>query len=422
MRKKLHGFLTNISKREYFKHFINLKDFTEETIENFYDSLPIMTRQDAIQNMLGCVSDCLKEDLDSCDLNKILTDMNSISGNHDRVIVGKNRWKVEYTTGSTGHPFPIIKSDKTRFIESRYLLNKRREVFRAANSNNGLLFLHPNLELLKNMDIWKFNERDMMKVVEYCKTNTVKWLFATPLILKRYSQFIYDNECFDVFKDVQLAEYTSQPINDEDAIIHKCFGDSLISNYGCREFWNIAYECKNGHLHLNDNYLKVDLVDDTGKIIKEYDKEGYVVITSFANLDMPLLKYYLGDKCKIKKNNCSCGCQSDIIEFVPDNRDSYFINTNINASKIFRRVMRGVYFHDDFSDIKNVKVVQKEEYVLIVYVDKEKKDDKLFEEQFVSRIRSIYKDIDKYLIVFDYNYIFDNSEKRFKEIIFKAIN
>lgn len=174
-------------------------------------------------------------------------------------------------------------------------------------------------------------------------------------------------------------------------------------------------------MHINQDYLIVDIVDESGKIINEYDKAGDVIITSLISYDMPLVKYYLGDRAKKIKNNCSCGCKSDLIEFEKIRPNEKLKNTNYSGSNIFRRVMRGIYFHDNFNDIKDIKIIQDDNYHLSVYVNKENKNDKVFEERFIARTKTVVPEINKFKMKFNYEFPEFNEQYTFKEIIFKCI-
>lgn len=54
--------------------------------------------------------------------------------NHDKKI--DNQWNIEFTTGTSGKRFPILKSARTKMIESKYLLRKRKDINQNATLNN----------------------------------------------------------------------------------------------------------------------------------------------------------------------------------------------------------------------------------------------------------------------------------------------
>ena len=83
--------------------------------------------------------------------------------------------------------------------------------------------------------------------------------------------------------------------------------------YGMAERVAFASECEVGNLHVNTDYSFVEIVDDCGQ---ETAGPGYVVGTTFHNLEMPLIRYRLSDRTAWKPGSCSCGRPYPMIEAV----------------------------------------------------------------------------------------------------------
>lgn len=115
-------------------------------------------------------------------------------------------------------------------------------------------------------------------------------------------------------------------------------------------------------MHINNEYLLVDLVDSNNQIIDDYNKEGNIIITHLSNTTMPLIKYKYGDIAKRIKINCKCGNKSDVFIFCNQRENAKLINTPYYGTDIFRRVMRGIYFHDFITDINNISIIQDADY------------------------------------------------------------
>lgn len=421
LSQKLLNCLSQAKLKKFYSVLMGTNKINQENLWNIFNELPILNREEIVDNIDDFISTAFVESSNHY-MSEYVCDMQSVTRNHDRIILGNNeKWVIEYTTGTTGKPFPILKSSKTRAIESKYLLKKRKAICSSININNGFLFLHSNIPKIFSMDLWKFNESDMETVLKIWEQENIKWIFATPQILSFYAKYIkkIKREIFDIGQ-LSFVEYTSQSITKEQTdIISEVFKTKLVNNYGCREFWNVAYACTNGNLHINDEYLYLEVVDENDKVIHEYNKPGYLVVTDLVNSDMPLIRYRLGDRVKIIQNNCQCGCQSNIIEFCEDNRRSCIYKTELDGGKVFRRVMRGIYFHDYIDDIKRIKIVQDEEFHFSIFLDKSYDNDKYFEQQFLNRTGSLLPDINNYKMSFIYNYPYENEDIRGKEIIFK---
>ena len=83
--------------------------------------------------------------------------------------------------------------------------------------------------------------------------------------------------------------------------------------------------------------------------------------------------------------------------------------------------MRGIYFHDNISDIKNICIIQDEDYHISVFVEKRKLNDSFFEKRFVERTKSVVPEIDNFKISFIYGSYVSNEVKNCKSEIFKNI-
>lgn len=94
--------------------------------------------------------------------------------------------------------------------------------------------------------------------------------------------------------------------------------------------------------------------------------------------------------------------------------------SGLSGSKTFRRVMRGIYFHDYINDIKKIRVVQESENEFAVYLEKEKINDTYFEERFLNRASLIIPNFSNYKVSFIYSFPFESTDYRFKEVIFKS--
>lgn len=90
-------------------------------------------------------------------------------------------------------------------------------------------------------------------------------------------------------------------------VIRDAFKSPVFERYGCQEVCNIAAECdRHEGMHLNADELYVEIVDDDGRPLPP-GETGHIVVTSFDNLAMPLIRYKLGDMGSMIAGNCACG-------------------------------------------------------------------------------------------------------------------
>ena len=90
-------------------------------------------------------------------------------------------------------------------------------------------------------------------------------------------------------------------------VIAESFNSDVFDLYGTREVGNIAWECgAHQGMHVNDDALIVELLDDEGNEVPD-GSEGEVVVTYLDGRDFPFIRYRLGDRAIRMKDLCSCG-------------------------------------------------------------------------------------------------------------------
>ena len=81
----------------------------------------------------------------------------------------------------------------------------------------------------------------------------------------------------------------------------------VFSYYGSNEIGGIAFECEHGNLHVTDEHVLVEVLDEQGHPV--WEQPGRVVVTDLDNTAMPLLRYEIGDQAIISRQACPCGRQ-----------------------------------------------------------------------------------------------------------------
>ena len=186
------------------------KKANKQLVLDIYDSLPVLEK-DIILDSLDCT---IASDISS--RKKLIYEMMNDDGmtrNHDKKI--DNQWNIEFTTGTSGKRFPILKSARTKMIESKYLLRKRKDINQNATLNNAFLFLHTNQEMIRNMNLWEFKGTDLDAIGKALLARDRFWVFATPLIYKNVAQWLVENKKETELGDIFFCEYTSQALEPE---------------------------------------------------------------------------------------------------------------------------------------------------------------------------------------------------------------
>jgi len=117
--------------------------------------------------------------------------------------------------------------------------------------------------------------------------------------------------------NLRLAEVWlggEQLTGEQRARIHQAFGCTLRNNYGASEFFSMAWECRHGRMHLNDDWLILEPVDRNLRPVPAGEASHSVLLTNLANRTQPLLRYRLSDSVRFDPRPCPCGSAFPVIE------------------------------------------------------------------------------------------------------------
>ena len=107
---------------------------------------------------------------------------------------------------------------------------------------------------------------------------------------------------------------SAEPLSDENrALIQQAFGVPPRNNYGCSEGGVMGYECKQGHMHLNADWILFEPVDAAHQPVPAGQLSDRTLITNLANRVMPIIRYELGDRVSLSPEPCSCGITLPVV-------------------------------------------------------------------------------------------------------------
>ena len=85
------------------------------------------------------------------------------------------------------------------------------------------------------------------------------------------------------------------------------FGCYVQTNYSCTEGGTIACECTERHLHINDDWIIIEAVDDDNRPVPSGTQSAKVLLTNLANKICPIIRFEITDRIVIHNEPCSCG-------------------------------------------------------------------------------------------------------------------
>ena len=239
-----------------------------------------------------------------------------------------NELCIEKTSGSSGQPFTIYKTETDKLRQLKESWKFRNQYYGIKPNDRFCRFTYSkktenNKHTVIKNNILYLNALEMSDTImdEFTiEINNFKpvWFFTTPSTIYYYLNHLKNNKksipLEHQFSFIELTgEKVSQYIKQD---IEKYFQCSVGNNYGTTETYPIAMECPCGHLHVIDNNIYIEVVDDNLELIADEElQNGNIVVTSYNNTAMPFIRYWLGDKVTYIKNfKCPCGNTSPILE------------------------------------------------------------------------------------------------------------
>lgn len=96
--------------------------------------------------------------------------------------------------------------------------------------------------------------------------------------------------------------------------IEHTFGCRVRNSYGASEFLAIGWECAEGALHANADWVILEPVDDRLRPVPPGEISHTTLVTNLANHVQPLIRYDLGDRLRLLPGSCACGSPLPVIE------------------------------------------------------------------------------------------------------------
>ena len=126
------------------------------------------------------------------------------------------------------------------------------------------------------------------------------------------------------------------------------------THYSCTEAGEIACECEEKHLHINEDWVIVEPVDKNNNPVPYGTLSDKVLITNLSNYIQPFIRYELTDRVILHNEKCKCGKNTRWLE-IEGRTDNIleFANEVLIAPMSFYKILQEV------KEIKRFQLVQK---------------------------------------------------------------
>jgi len=283
--------------------------------------LPIMTKSVIMENFDRIVTDP-KITLERC--NKFML-------NHEnRKKKYLDKYIVATTSGSTG--VPLVSVLDPQYMEIFVFNSSMKSIpylpymkmslkgFKSANlvSDQGFYLgngsFHQNIHRLRNPD--KFMRVfDILNPVETIVEDLNEF---DPVMMHCYPSFLEL-----LTEEKRTGRLRINPImivcggeklrEDVRREAQEVFGVKVYGNYSCTEAGNIGYECVHQRLHINEDWLILEAVDEELNPVPPGVRSSSILITNLGNYSMPFIRYEVSDQIIFHTEPCPCGKKSRTI-------------------------------------------------------------------------------------------------------------
>lgn len=365
--KKLVKYAKNNS--EYFKElYKNVKD------DFNLEDLPIINKIDLMNNFDIFITD------KNINMNRI-EEFTSDIDNVGRMI--DNKYLIFKTSGSTGNPVIVLYDKKNIDVASSVAAFRtfaRKKDFKAFMKNgkrtagvfaNYGFYLacgmsrYLELKLKKNNKITiDVNSKEEKIIKELNEFN--------PSMLSGYSSNL---SLLSNFKELTIkpdvvitgGELLIDKIREK---LEKKFNCYVQTHYSCTEAGEIACECSERHLHINEDWIILEPVDKNNKLIG-YDKlSDKVLITNLSNYIEPFIRYELTNRVIVHSEKCKCGKNTHWLEIEGRTDDILeFENDSMIAPMSFYKIL------EEIEGITRFQLIQRSNKKLELRLISDKKEE-----------------------------------------------
>lgn len=216
---------------------------------------------------------------------------------------------IDTTSGTEGKPILCYRNKLERMQCSNSLWALRRKFVHDLRPTDRFArfyaFRNKSDEMISNKILYK--DSDILlpmfdlstdRLIEYWKAIIdfkPRWVHGPSSTIYNLAIAVKENNLMGFkFELIELSgEYVSKEQMD---FIGEVLGINITNQYGCREYWPMAYSSLNGELEITNNVFMEMLP-------LEKNNENEIILTTLKNNSWPMIKYKLGDIGEIKYNN-----------------------------------------------------------------------------------------------------------------------
>lgn len=317
----------------YYKDIFSKRGLSEDKIKEF-------TLSD-----LGLLPILSKDDLRKCGTTTLVSE-----------VVSKGR-AYYGSSGSTGTPVQILYTHDlhrkmTAAMENRVrnwagvtiqdargMIGGRRVV--PDGESKGPFYRYNSFEKQVYFSAYHISAKHAEDYLEGMQKHKIKWI--TGYAMSNYFLARFIEETGLKAPSLKAVITSSEKLTQE-------MRDTFMRVYGCRTFdsysgveaCGLISECEHGSLHISPEIGIIELLNESGNPVQP-GEVGEAVCTGLLNYDQPLLRYQIGDRMRLSKNqNCSCGRHMPVIEEIVGRTEDTVIGKDGREMVRFHGIFIGI--------------------------------------------------------------------------------
>jgi phenylacetate-coenzyme A ligase PaaK-like adenylate-forming protein len=109
------------------------------------------------------------------------------------------------------------------------------------------------------------------------------------------------------------------------AVAEEAWGVGVGNLWGASEGGVVAAACEESRMHLNDDLVIVEPVDEAGRPVAPGERSAKVYLTNLFNRALPLIRYEITDEVTVLADPCPCGSAHRCVADIQGRLDDVFV-------------------------------------------------------------------------------------------------
>jgi len=179
--------------------------------------------------------------------------------------------------------------------------------------------------------------------------------------------------------------------------IQEAFGCPVLNLYATTEGGSIAFECPHGNLHINSDFVHVEILDKNGETVGE-NEFGSIVITRLYEGGTPIVRYTgLNDIASLESGYCDCGMHTPLLKTLEGRKKDAII---LPDGRVFPPATIPMPLAEAASkfntfQIKRFQFVQRDidDIEIRIEIDEEERDRGVMVDELLEEIKKNYQEL-----------------------------